>query len=100
MDPSTNTIRQAVLNHLNTLAGYTGVDIFLLSPKIVDADSAIVSSYGYSSENGLDHRFRIAIYGDVESAEHAKTRVLVMIDQIVGFDFLLVMRPKPKTNNP
>ncbi|KMP05215.1 hypothetical protein CISG_01498 [Coccidioides immitis RMSCC 3703] len=83
MDSNSNAIKQNVLNHLNTLASYTGVDIFLLSPKIVDADSAIVSSYGYSTENGIDNRFRIAIYGDVESVEHAKTRVLIMIDQIL-----------------
>jgi hypothetical protein len=47
----------------------------------VDADSAVVSSYG--CENGLENRFRVAIYGDMESAEHAKTRLLIMIDQIV-----------------
>ncbi|KAI1934115.1 hypothetical protein LOZ58_002484 [Ophidiomyces ophidiicola] len=82
MDPTTNLVRQTVLTHLNTLASYTGVDIFLLSPKIVDADN-VSSSYGYSTENGLDRRFRIAIYGDEESAEHAKTRVLIMIDQIL-----------------
>ena len=66
---------------MDTLAAYTGADIFLLSPKTVDADSAVVSSYG--CENGLESRFRVAIYGDMESAEHAKTRLLIMIDQIV-----------------
>ncbi|KAK2807860.1 hypothetical protein FQN50_005249 [Emmonsiellopsis sp. PD_5] len=83
MDANTNSIRKSVLDHLDTLSIYTGTDIFLLSPKILDADSAIVSSYGYSTENGLDNRFRVAIYGDVESVEHAKTRVLIMIDQIL-----------------
>ncbi|PGH18323.1 hypothetical protein AJ80_04501 [Polytolypa hystricis UAMH7299] len=83
VEKDTNSVRANVLNHLDTLAQFTGADIFLLSPKIVDVDSAIVSSYGYSTENGLDHRFRIAIYSDVESAEHAKTRVLIMIDQIL-----------------
>ncbi|OAX78418.1 hypothetical protein ACJ72_07275 [Emergomyces africanus] len=83
MDKNTNGVRSSVLEHLDTLARYTGADIFLLSPKILDADSAVVSSYGHSTENGLDHRFRVAIYSDVESAEHAKTRVLIMIDQIL-----------------
>ncbi|KAL1965508.1 hypothetical protein VTN77DRAFT_5591 [Rasamsonia byssochlamydoides] len=81
MDATTRGIRTSVLEHLDTLAAYTGADIFLLSPKMLDADSAVVSSYGY--ENGLDNRFRVAIYGDMESAEHAKTRLLIMIDQIL-----------------
>jgi hypothetical protein len=81
MDASTKGIRTNVLEHLDTLAQYTGADIFLLSPKMVDADSAVVSSYG--AENSLENRFRVAIYGDMESAEHAKTRMLIMIDQIL-----------------
>jgi hypothetical protein len=85
MDGSTKGVRPTVLEHLDTLAAYTGTDIFLLSPKFRDTDSAVVSSYGYASDNGLDHRFRVSIYGDMESAEHAKTRVLIMIDQIVSF---------------
>lgn len=84
MDGSTKGIRASVLEHMDTLAAYTGTDIFLLTPKLHDADSAVVSSYGYASDNDLDQRFRVAIYGDMESSEHAKTRVLIMIDQIVG----------------
>ncbi|PKX99158.1 KH domain protein [Aspergillus novofumigatus IBT 16806] len=83
MDGSTKGVRSSVLEHLDTLAAYTGTDIFLLSPKFRDSDSSVVSSYGYASDNGLDHRFRVSIYGDMESAEHAKTRVLIMIDQIL-----------------
>ncbi|PLN83669.1 hypothetical protein BDW42DRAFT_192109 [Aspergillus taichungensis] len=83
MDGSTQGIRESVLGHLNKLAEYTGTDIFLLSPKLRDTDSAVVSSYGYASDNGLDHRFRVSIYGDMESAEHAKARVLILIDQIL-----------------
>lgn len=83
MDASTKGIRTSVLEHLDTLAAYTGADIFLLSPKLLDADSAIVSSYGYTTDSGLENRFRVAIYGDMESSEHAKTRLLIMIDQIV-----------------
>lgn len=88
MDGSTKEIRPNVLDHLNKLADYTGTDIFLLSPKLRDTDSAVVSSYGYASDNGLDHRFRLSIYGDMESAEHAKTRALIMIDQIVSISLV------------
>ena len=98
MDNSSKGIRASVLDHLDTLASYTGTDIFLLTPKLRDTDSAVVSSYGYASDNGLDHRFRVAIYGDMESAEHAKTRVLIMIDQIVSalfFFFFFVGRMLP-----
>ncbi|CAI7669585.1 hypothetical protein N7533_005021 [Penicillium manginii] len=83
MDGSPKGIRASVLEHMDTLAAYTGTDIFLLTPKLHDADSAVVSSYGYASDNGLEQRFRVAIYGDMESSEHAKTRVLIMIDQIL-----------------
>lgn len=87
MDDSTKGIRAPVLEHLDTLAAYTGADIFLLTPKFHDTDSTVISSYGYPTDNGLDDRFRVAIYGDMESTEHAKTRVLIMIDQIVRFPF-------------
>jgi hypothetical protein len=30
-----------------------------------------------------DQRWRVAIYGDILSSEHAKTRVLIHIDQLV-----------------
>ncbi|KAL4780357.1 hypothetical protein BJX76DRAFT_351033 [Aspergillus varians] len=82
-DNQTKEVRPPVLEHLDTLAGYTGTDIFLLTPKLRDTDSAIVSSFGYATDNGLDQRFRVCIYGDMESTEHAKTRVLIMIDQIL-----------------
>ncbi|KAL4920130.1 hypothetical protein BDW62DRAFT_209273 [Aspergillus aurantiobrunneus] len=82
-DNQTKEVRPPVLEHLDTLSGYTGTDIFLLTPKLRDTDSAIVSSYGYATDNGLDQRFRVCIYGDMESTEHAKTRVLIMIDQIL-----------------
>lgn len=82
VDGNTNGVRTSVLEHIDILAKYTGADIFLLSPRGIDADTTAVS-YGRAAENGLDPRFRVAIYGDIESAEHAKTRVLIMIDQIV-----------------
>lgn len=65
---------------MNRVASFTGTDIFLLKPRQQDVDSA---SFHGNIDNALDNRLRIAIYGDVESAEHAKTRILIMIDQIV-----------------
>lgn len=75
-------VRANVLEHIDILAKFTGTDIFLLNPKPSDHDSN--SSYGNGYEQGLDQRLRISIYGDPESSEHAKTRVLIMIDQIVS----------------
>lgn len=75
-------VRANVLDHIDTLAKFTGTDIFLLNPKPMDPEDRL-SSYGSGREQGLDQRLRISIYGDPESAEHAKTRVLIMIDQIV-----------------
>lgn len=76
-------VRANVLEHIDILAKFTGTDIFLLNPKPMDPEDRN-SSYGYTSEQGLDQRLRISIYGDPESSEHAKTRVLIMIDQIVS----------------
>ena len=76
-------IRANVLEHIDILAKFTGTDIFLLNPKPVDPEDRS-SSYGNTTDQGLDQRLRISIYGDPESSEHAKTRVLIMIDQIVS----------------
>ncbi len=75
-------VRANVLEHIDILAKFTGTDIFLLNPQPLDPEDRH-SSYGNGTENGLDQRLRISIYGDPESSEHAKTRVLIMIDQIV-----------------
>lgn len=63
-------------------AKYTGTDIFLLKPRAGDLDSAGLS-FANGVDSGLDQRYRINIYGDMESVEHAKTRALMMIDQIL-----------------
>ena len=76
-------IKANVLEHIDILAKFTGTDIFLLNPKSTDPEGPS-STYGNGNEQGFDQRLRIAIYGDPESSEHAKTRVLIMIDQIVG----------------
>lgn len=83
IDHAQNGVRTNVLEHIDILARFTGTDIFLLNPKPSDPEG-IPSSYGNGTDHKLDQRLRIAIYGDPESSEHAKTRVLIMIDQVVG----------------
>lgn len=65
---------------MNYVAAWTGTDIFLLKPKLADTE---MSGFTSALDNNLDQRFRIVIYGDMESSDHAKTRILIMIDQIV-----------------
>jgi hypothetical protein len=77
-----NTIRATVLNHLDRIADYTGTDVFLLEPKWSDPEVTGLTFSG-GAETSLDQRYRVSIFGDTESVDHAKTRVLMMIDQIV-----------------
>lgn len=80
--PSENPgIRGSVVGHMDYVASWTGTNIFLLRPKSLDIETA---SFTGTLDNSLDQRFKIAIFGDMESSEHAKTRILIMIDQIVS----------------
>lgn len=83
IDHSQNGVRANVLEHIDIIARFTGTDIFLLNPRPANPE-AVTSSYGNGTEHKFDQRLRIAIYGDPESSEHAKTRVLIMIDQVVS----------------
>lgn len=69
-----------VLNQLDLIAKSTKADIFLLMPKQPDIETA---SFNGTLETGLESRLRCAIYGDMETVEHAKTRALILIDQLV-----------------
>ena len=82
IDPANDGIRQSVLDHIDKIADFTGCDIFLLQAKQADPDN-MSANYINGSDQTLEQRLRIAIYGDPESSEHAKMRVLIMIDQIV-----------------
>jgi hypothetical protein len=82
IDGASNNVRTSVLNHIDRIANYTGTDMFLLKPKRTDLEATGVS-YSEGAETSLDQRYRVNIFGDMESVEHAKTRVLMMIDQIV-----------------
>lgn len=82
IDGASSNIRTSVLSHIDRIANYTGTDMFLLNPKGTDPEITGLS-YSGGVETGLDQRYRVNIFGDMESVEHAKTRVLMMIDQIV-----------------
>ncbi|KAK5009751.1 hypothetical protein LTR28_013580 [Elasticomyces elasticus] len=79
--PQPNAVRSEVLSHLDEVASQTKTDVFILSPKQVDVESA---SFNGNLDSNMENRLRIAIYGDLESSEHARTRVLIMIDQLVS----------------
>lgn len=64
---------------LDDISAWCGVDIFLLGPKL----TPVVDGLNGDVEVRRDQRWRISIYGDVLSSEHAKTRVLIKIDQLV-----------------
>ena len=85
MDPTNDTVRHSVLEHIDKIAMFTGCDIFLLQAKQSDPDN-MSANYINGSDQTLEQRLRIAIYGDPESSEHAKMRVLIMIDQIVSVE--------------
>ena len=100
IDSAADTVKSSVLEHLDVVASFTGTDIFLLGPKLEEAET-IGTTFNGSPEISLDQRLRVAIYGDTESVEHAKTRVLIMIDQIVRLLlFLSLFTTKPFTNMP
>ncbi|KZM21532.1 uncharacterized protein EKO05_0000717 [Ascochyta rabiei] len=80
IDRPTQNIKAAVLNQLDLISKTTKADIFLLMPKTPDIESA---SFNGNLDSTMDPRLRCAIYGDLETMEHAKTRVLIMIDQIL-----------------
>lgn len=66
-------------DYLDETSAFCGVDIFLLGPNL----TPLVDGLNGDIKLRSDQRWRVAIYGDVMSSEHAKTRVLVHIDQLV-----------------
>lgn len=73
------SLKKSVTETLDNISAYCGVDIFLLGPKL----TPIVDGLNGDTELRRDQRWRVAIYGDILSSEHAKTRVLIHIDQMV-----------------
>lgn len=80
-DLSAGSLKQSVTDTLDSLSKYCGVDIFLLGPKL----TPLVDGVNGDVEIRRDQRWRVAIYGDILSSEHAKTRILVSIDQWVRY---------------
>jgi hypothetical protein len=78
-------LKQHVIEHLDQVANFCGVDVFLLGPKF----TSMVDGLNANGDAGRDERWRVAIYGDMESAEHAKTRILIFIDRLVSIDILV-----------
>lgn len=72
-------LKKGVMDFLDNMSVYCGVDIFLLGPKL----TPVVDGLNGDVEVRRDDRWRVAIYGDMLSSEHAKTRVLIHIDQLV-----------------
>lgn len=75
-----------MLSHIDLCAKYTGTDIFLLKSRAEANPHLVSKNSGTGLDSGLDQRYRVNIFGDTESVEHAKTRTLMMIDQIVRPD--------------
>jgi hypothetical protein len=67
---------------MDEIADKTKADVFLLEAKARRKDSESASTNG-NFETSMDNRLRIQVYGDMESCENAKTRLLIMIDQIL-----------------
>ncbi|KAH8592974.1 hypothetical protein B0O99DRAFT_596793 [Bisporella sp. PMI_857] len=80
IDSAATALKSSVVDHLDKIGEFCGVDIFLLGPKF----ASLADGLNPTGEAGRDQRWRVAIYGDMESAEHAKTRVLIFIDTLLG----------------
>jgi len=80
IDTAATALKSHVVDHLDEIATFCGVDIFLLGPKFTLTTDGVNGN----GDAGRDQRWRVAIYGDMESAEHAKTRVLIFIDRLVS----------------
>ena len=80
IDSAAPALKSHVVEYLDNVANFCGVDIFLLGPKFASPAEGLNGN----GDAGRDQRWRIAIYGDMESAEHAKTRILIFIDKLVS----------------
>ncbi|KAM3506687.1 hypothetical protein MY10362_002215 [Beauveria mimosiformis] len=79
-DLNAGVLKKPVIETLDYISTFCGVDIFLLGPKL----TPMVDGVSGDSEMRMDQRWRIAIYGDILSSEHAKARVLIHIDTLLG----------------
>ncbi|KAG5984340.1 hypothetical protein E4U55_005225 [Claviceps digitariae] len=79
-DLNAGVLKKPVVETLDYISSFCGVDIFLLGPKL----TPMVDGMTGDSEMRVDQRWRVAIYGDILSSEHAKARVLIHIDTLLG----------------
>ncbi|KAH8681448.1 hypothetical protein BX600DRAFT_375563 [Xylariales sp. PMI_506] len=80
VDAKAGVLFKHVTDALDTFAQFCGVDIFILGPKL----TPMVDGLNGDVEVIRDQRWRVAIFGDIESSEHAKTQVLIFIDKLLG----------------
>ncbi|RYO75678.1 hypothetical protein DL766_007690 [Monosporascus sp. MC13-8B] len=73
-------VRKDITDALDMYAAFCGVDIFVLGPKNTPTSDGLNGD----AEVIQDSRWRVAVYGDIESSEHAKTHVLIFIDKLLG----------------
>lgn len=78
--PEDKELRGRIPEHLENIARFTGTDIFVLKPPELSPDAAVDPG----SDTGQSNRLQIKIFGDYESVEHAKTRILILIDDLVS----------------
>lgn len=69
---------------MDEIAEVTKADIFLLEARTKRKDSDSMSFSGTLDRTVDSNKLRIQVYGDMESAENAKTRLLIMIDKLLG----------------
>ena len=67
---------------MDEIARHTKADLFLLEAKSKRKDSD-ATKFSAQVDKSMDTRLRIQVYGDMESSENAKTRLLIMIDQLL-----------------
>ncbi|KAI1265552.1 hypothetical protein F5Y18DRAFT_38687 [Xylariaceae sp. FL1019] len=80
VNSATSTLDKNVTEGLDTLAVFCGVDIFVLGPKLTPT----VDGLNGDVEVIRDQRWRVAVFGDIESAYYAKTQILILIDKLLG----------------
>lgn len=67
---------------MDEIADKTKADIFLLDAQAGGNASDPTSVSGMVGV-GIDNRLKLQVFGDIESCENAKTRLLIMIDQLL-----------------
>ena len=82
VDTSNWSLLESIGGELSRCSQTTGADIFLLKSR-----PATVSVGGFDplrDANLQKEKIKIAIYGDIDTVEHGKTRILLLIDKLVS----------------